>query len=127
MASSTEAITQDLQRLDEAKQSYLAGEAKSTEAVLDAAQAILAAGGRGQGKSSAVSGTDNEKPSDFLQRVMWAEVSDIVSEDSSSRVHGWLDGSSFESRGTCISFVFLMEFDLSHLLTTWYSPFYGHY
>jgi uncharacterized protein YgbK (DUF1537 family) len=99
MTSSTEAITQALQRLDKAKESYLVGEAKSTEAVLDAAQAILVAGGRGQGKSSAVSSTDNEKPSDFLQRVMWAEVRNAVCQDLSSGVRGWLDRSSSRVEG----------------------------
>jgi hypothetical protein len=45
--------------------------------MLDAAQAILAAGRSDQTKPSTVSNIDHEKPSDFLQRVMWAEVSDI--------------------------------------------------
>lgn len=76
MSSSSEAITSSLQLLDKAKQSYLAGEADSTAAVLDAARAILAAGGQDQKASSTVSSTSHEKPSDFLQRVMWAEVCD---------------------------------------------------
>lgn len=74
MASSTEAITSSLQLLDKAKQSYLAGEADSTAAILDAARAILAAGGQDQEGPSIVSSISHEKPSDFLQRVMWAEV-----------------------------------------------------
>jgi hypothetical protein len=92
MASSTEAINLGLQRLDKAKASYLAGDAKSTEAVLDAAQAILVAGGREYGRSSVGSDIDHEKPSDFLQRVMWAEVRDIASSD---RVPG-VCGSSWQ-------------------------------
>lgn len=76
MASSSEAITSSLQLLDKAKQSYLADEAGSTTAVLDAARAILAAGGQAQNESTIVSTSSDEKPSDFLQRVMWAEVCD---------------------------------------------------
>jgi hypothetical protein len=78
MASLTEAIDTGLQRLEEAKKLYLAGEANATEAILDAAQAILAAGRPDQSKPSAVLNSDHEKPSDFLQRVMWAEVSGIL-------------------------------------------------
>lgn len=72
MSLNTEALALGLQRLEEAKKPYLAGEADSTNAILDAARAILAAGEHDQVKSS---GSNNEKPSDFLQRVMWAEVS----------------------------------------------------
>jgi hypothetical protein len=75
MASPTEAINIGLQRLEEAKKLYAAGEANATEAILDAAKAILAAGRPDQSKASAVLNSDHEKPSDFLQRVMWAEVS----------------------------------------------------
>ena len=86
MASSTEAITSSLQLLDEAKQSYLAGGANSTEAVLDAARAILVAGGQDPKASSVPSNTDHEKPSDFLQRVMWAEVRILAPKSTTSRV-----------------------------------------
>jgi hypothetical protein len=78
MASLTEAIDAGLQRFEEAKKLYLAGEANATEAILDAAQAILAAGRPDQSKPSAVLPSDHEKSSDFLQRVMWAEVSGIL-------------------------------------------------
>ena len=74
MSSTTETVVLGLQRLEDAKKSFLAGEANSTEAVLDAARAILLAGGREQDKSLA-SGSKKEKASDFMQRVMWAEVS----------------------------------------------------
>jgi hypothetical protein len=74
MSSATEAVALGLQRLEEAKKPFLAGEANSTEAVLDAARAILLAGGRGQDRALA-SGSKKEKASDFMQRVMWAEVS----------------------------------------------------
>jgi hypothetical protein len=77
MVSLTEAIDAGLQRLEEAKKLYLAGEANATDAILDAAQAILAAGRPDQSKPSAVLNSDHEKPSDFLQRVMWAEVSGV--------------------------------------------------
>jgi hypothetical protein len=92
MASLTEAIDTGLQRLEEAKKLYLAGEANATEAILDAAQAILAAGRPDQSKPSAVLNSDHEKPSDFLQRVMWAEVSGIliISTCATSIVHGSL-------------------------------------
>lgn len=68
-------ITVSLQRLEEAKELYLSGAADSTEAVLDSAQAILTAGGRDHVKPTASSSIHHEKPSDFIQRVMWAEVS----------------------------------------------------
>jgi hypothetical protein len=75
MSPTTEAVTLGLQRLEEAKKPFLAGEANSTEAVLDAARAILLAGGREQDKALALSSSKKEKASDFMQRVMWAEVS----------------------------------------------------
>jgi hypothetical protein len=75
MSSTTEAVTLSLQRLEEAKTPFLAGEANSTEAVLDAARAILLAGGREQDKALALSSSKKKKASDFMQRVMWAEVS----------------------------------------------------
>jgi hypothetical protein len=75
MAKTTEAVALGLQRLEEAKKPFLAGEANSTEAVLDAARAILLAGGREQDKALASSNSKKEKASDFMQRVMWAEVS----------------------------------------------------
>lgn len=78
MAPSTEQITSSLQRLEEAKKSYLAGESNATETVLDAAQAIVAAGRPDQIKSAAVRDNKHEKTSDFLQRVMWAEVSESL-------------------------------------------------
>ena len=78
MSPPNEAIVLALQRLDEAKKQYLAGEAVSSDAVLDAAQAIIAAAGRDQDELPASSGDKNEKPSDFLQRVMWAEVSAVI-------------------------------------------------
>jgi hypothetical protein len=74
MASTNEAVALGLQRLEEAKKPFLAGEANSTEAVLDAARAILLAGGREQDRALASSGRKKEKASDFMQRVMWAEV-----------------------------------------------------
>ena len=79
MASPTEAITAGLHRLEKAKESFFAGDANSTEAVLDAARAILAAGEQDQNGSTVVLNTSHEKPSDFLQRVMWAEVRDVAS------------------------------------------------
>jgi hypothetical protein len=90
MASLTETIDTGLQRFEEAKKLYLAGEANATDAILDAAQAILAAGRPDQSKPSAVLNSDHEKPSDFLQRVMWAEVSVIlcISTSATSIVHG---------------------------------------
>lgn len=75
MSPTSEALASALQRLEEAKKAYHAGEADSTDAVLDAAQAIVAAGGRAQHTPSGQVGGKDEKPSDFLQRVMWAEVS----------------------------------------------------
>jgi hypothetical protein len=78
MVPPTEAINIGLQRLEEAKKLYVAGEANGTEAILDAAQAILAAGRSDQSKPSTISNLGHEKPSDFLQRVMWAEVSNIL-------------------------------------------------
>ena len=75
MASTNEAVALGLQRLEEAKKPFLAGEANSTEAVLDAARAILLAGGREQDKALTISNSKMEKASDFMQRVMWAEVS----------------------------------------------------
>lgn len=86
MASSSEAITSSLQLLDKAKQSYIAGEADSTAAVLDAARAILAAGEQDQKPSSIVSSATDEKPSDFLQRVMWAEVRDVAHMSMNSAI-----------------------------------------
>lgn len=77
MVAPTDDIILGLERLEQAKQHYLAGEPNSTEAVLDAARYILAAGGE-QNKQVASRGDQNEKPSDFLQRVMWAEVSSTV-------------------------------------------------
>lgn len=74
MSTPTDSIELGLQRLEEVKKSYVAGDAQSTKAILDAAQAILAAGGRHK-ESQVLPSTDGEKPSDFLQRVMWAEVS----------------------------------------------------
>jgi len=74
MASPTEAINASLQRLEKTKKSFLAGEANSLDAVLDAAHAVLVAGGRNVDNSSVVLDSGHEKPSDFLQRVMWAEV-----------------------------------------------------
>jgi hypothetical protein len=74
--SSTEAITSGLQRFEEATRSYRANEPNSTQAILDAARAILSAGGQERDKLPAPSVSRDEKPSDFLQRVMWAEVSD---------------------------------------------------
>jgi hypothetical protein len=68
MSSTTEAVALGLQRLEDARKP------NSTEAVLDAARAILLAGGREQDKALA-SGSKKEKASDFMQRVMWAEVS----------------------------------------------------
>lgn len=80
MASPTDAITASLQHLEKAKELYLAGGAKSADAVLDAAHAVLVAGGRNVDNSSVVSSSGHEKPSDFLQRVMWAEVRHIPLE-----------------------------------------------
>jgi superfamily I DNA/RNA helicase len=74
--SSTKAMILALQHFEEAKISYLANETDSTQAILDAARAILSAGGQDQDKQPASSVSRDEKPSDFLQRVMWAEVSD---------------------------------------------------
>ena len=74
MASTNEAVALGLQSLEEAKKPFLAGEANSTESVLDAARAILLAGGREQDRALASSGRKKEKASDFMQRVMWAEV-----------------------------------------------------
>jgi hypothetical protein len=78
MSSTTEAVALGLQRLEEAKKPFLAGEANSTEAVLDAARAILLAGGREQDRALASSSSKKEKASDFMQRVMWAEVSMLI-------------------------------------------------
>lgn len=75
MPSPINPISFGLQRLEEAKRSYLAGEADSTEAILDAARAILIAGGGDLQKQPVALNGRDEKPSDFLQRVMWAEVS----------------------------------------------------
>ena len=74
MASTTEAVALALQRLEEAKKPFLAGEANSTDAVLDAARAILLAGGREQDRALVSPSSKKEKASDFMQRVMWAEV-----------------------------------------------------
>lgn len=74
MPSRLDPISLGLQRLEEAKHSYLAGDARSADAVLNAAQAILEAGGRSYPKRSVAAGDNKEKPSDFLQRVMWAQV-----------------------------------------------------
>lgn len=73
MVSSTNPVAVGLQRFEEARKSYFAGEANSTEAVLDAARGILAAGEQECPRQSSL-GSGHEKPSDFLQRVMWAEV-----------------------------------------------------
>jgi len=78
MLSTTESVALGLQRLEEAKKPFLAGEANSTEAVLDAARAILLAGGREQDTALVLSSSKKEKASDFVQRVMWAEVSFIA-------------------------------------------------
>lgn len=77
MSSTTQAVALGLQRLEEAKKPFLAGDANSTEAVLDAARAILLAGGREQDRALASLGNRKEKASDFMQRVMWAEVSNF--------------------------------------------------
>lgn len=82
MSSIKEAFPLALQQFEKARGKYLAGEADSTEAVLDAARAILAAGGW-NGETQPVSlASEHEKPSDFLQRVMWAEVSEKWSEQN---------------------------------------------
>lgn len=75
VSSTAEAVALGLQRLEAVKKPFLAGEANSTEAVLDAARAILLAGGRDQDRALAFSSNKEEKASDFVQRVMWAEVS----------------------------------------------------
>lgn len=49
------------------------------------ARAIIAAGGEDQERSKVVPRNDHEKPSDFLQRVMWAEVRDVDAENMKSR------------------------------------------
>jgi len=67
MSPPSEAIASALQRLEEAKKAYQAGEADSTDAVLDAAQAIVAAGERAQDKPSTPAVSKDEKPSDFLR------------------------------------------------------------
>lgn len=71
MSPPSETIASALQRLELAKKAFEAGEKGSTDAVVDAARAIVAAGE----KPIAPTGSRDEKPSDFLQRVMWAEVS----------------------------------------------------
>ena len=48
--------------------------------MMNAAHAVLVAGGRNVDNSSVVSSSGHEKPSDFLQRVMWAEVRHIPLE-----------------------------------------------
>lgn len=79
MVFTIEAIALCLQRLEETKKPFFAGEANSIEAVLDAARSILLAGGREQDRALALSSSKKEKASDFVQRVMWAEVSVIAS------------------------------------------------
>jgi hypothetical protein len=119
MASSTEAITSSLQLLDEAKLSYLAGEAKSTEAVIDAARAILAAGGQDPKASSLSSNTDHEKPSDFLQRVMWAEVRVIASKSMTYKV-------VFSAGERIFVLILQVEVTFSKSLRASYSPSCRH-
>lgn len=119
MASSTEAITSSLQLLDEAKQSYLAGGANSTEAVLDAARAILVAGGEDPKASSVPSNTDHEKPSDFLQRACGLRY---VSSHLRARPQGFL----FRWR-TIFPFNGHVEVTLPTLLTISCSPFCHHF
>jgi hypothetical protein len=65
------ALSQALKRLDEAK-ANLNGTKDSLEAVVDAARAVVTEGAGFSKHKSAP--TSREKPSDFLQRVMWAEV-----------------------------------------------------
>lgn len=65
-------LARALQRLEPAKQAYLNGESGAVDAVADAARAILDASGPAAAAPS--HGTPKEKPSDFLQRVFWAEV-----------------------------------------------------
>lgn len=107
MTPSTEAINLGLQRLDKARESYLAGEAKSTEAILDAARAILAAGVQNQNTSLIVSSADHEKPSDFLQRVMWAEVRDT---NTGTQTHELVDIRLFEPADTFADSLFCRHY-----------------
>jgi hypothetical protein len=88
---STEAITSGLQRFEEATRSYRANEPNSTQAILDAARAILSAGGQERDKLPAPSVSRDEKPSDFLQRVMWVEVSDTQIDGTISIVSSIAD------------------------------------